>query len=196
MAWLTSGDELRYRPARVLIAGTAGSGKSTLAKRVAAILELRYVELDALHHGADWTPRLEFLEDVRGFAGGTSWVTEWQYPDARDLLAERADLLILLDLPRRRVMTRVVRRTLGRIVRRTELWNANREPPLRTIVHDRDHIIRWAWRTHAEQLPRVTECVERHPRLPVVRLRTPEQIEGWLSGPLARAEAKAAAGPL
>jgi adenylate kinase family enzyme len=114
-------------------------------------------------------------------------VTEWQYRAVRDLLAERADLLISLDLPRRLVMRRVVRRTLSRRLRHVELWNGNVEPPLRTILSDRDHIIRWAWRTHNDHAPRVTECAERHPTLPVVRLRTPGQIKKWLAGPLTRA---------
>jgi adenylate kinase family enzyme len=186
MAWLSCVDELPYRPARVLVAGTSGSGKSTLAQHLAVVLELRYVELDALHHGPNWTPRREFMEDVARFAAGSRWATEWQYPAVHELLVERADLLVLLDLPRRVVMTRIVRRTLSRRVRHTELWNGNVEPPLRTIVSDRDHIIRWAWRTHHDHLPRVTRCVERHPTLPVVRLRAPGQIEDWLAGPLER----------
>jgi adenylate kinase family enzyme len=187
MSWLSPDDELPYRPARVLVTGTSGSGKSTLARHLAAMLKLRYVELDALHHGPDWTPRPEFLEDVARFAAGPAWATEWQYPAVRELLAQRADLLILLDLPRRIVMTCVARRTLSRRLGHSELWNANVEPPLRTIVSDRDHIIRWAWRTHRDHLPRVTECLKRHPTLPVVRLRTPAQIEAWLAGPLTRA---------
>jgi adenylate kinase family enzyme len=186
MAWLRFDGELPYRPTRILVAGTSGSGKSTLAKHLAAVLELRYVELDALHHGTNWTPRLEFADDVARFAATPRWTTEWQYPAAREVLAERADLLVLLDLPRRIVTTRVVRRTLARRVRQTELWNGNLEPPLRTIVSDRDHIIRWAWRTHDDHLPRVIRCVEQHPLLPIVRLRTPRQIEDWLAGPLGR----------
>jgi adenylate kinase family enzyme len=187
MPWLSFVDELPGRPARVVIAGTPGSGKSTLAQRLAAVLDLRYVELDALHHGANWTPRPEFMDDVTRFAAEPRWATEWQYESVRELLAERADLLILLDLPRRIVMTRVVRRTLGRRVRRTGLWNGNVEPPLHTIVSDRDHIIRWAWRTHHEHLLRVTQCAAQHPTLPVVRLRTAGQTEEWLAGPLRRA---------
>ena len=188
MAWLSFDDELPYRPARILVTGTSGSGKSTLARHLAAVLELRYVELDALHHGTNWTPRPEFLEEVKRFVAGERWVTEWQYPAVRELLAERADLLILLDLPRWIVMTRVVRRTLGRRLRRTELWSANVEPPLHTILIHRDHIIRWAWRTHNDHLPRATVCVERHPTLPVVRLSTRGQIKDWLAGPLMRAQ--------
>ncbi len=35
--------------------GTSGSGKSTFARELASRLELRYVELDALHHGPNWS---------------------------------------------------------------------------------------------------------------------------------------------
>jgi adenylate kinase family enzyme len=177
MAWLTSTDELPYGPVRVLIAGTSGSGKSTLGCRLAAILDLPYIDLDALHHGANWTPRPQFVADVERFAAGSQWVTEWQYPAVRERLAERADLLILLDLPRWVVMSRVVRRTLSRRLRHLELWNGNVESPLRTIVRDRDHIIRWAWRAHSEHLPRVSSWLTQRPTLLVVRLRTPDQIE-------------------
>ena len=186
MALLTADDELPYRPARVLVAGTSGAGKSTLARHLAVTLELPYVELDALNHGAGWIPRQAFRQDVERFVAEQRWVTEWQYPVARGLLAERADLLILLDLPRWLVMTRVVRRTLSRRLRGTRLWNGNVEPPLRTIVSDRDHIIRWAWRTHPEHRQRVAELSDQHPRLPIVRLLTPAQVNTWLAGPLRR----------
>jgi adenylate kinase family enzyme len=185
--WLTAADELPYRPSRVLVAGTSGSGKSTLARGLADILDLRYIELDALHHGANWTPRPAFAIDVARIAAESRWITEWQYPAVREQLADRADLMILLDLPRWAVMTRVVRRTLSRRVRRIELWNGNLEPPLYTILSDRDHIIRWAWRTHGEHPGRVADCIARRPTLPAVRLTTPAQIPGWLTGPLTRA---------
>lgn len=46
------------------------------------IEEVQYVELDALHYGAQWLPRSRFLKDVQQFADGTRWVTEWQYPSS------------------------------------------------------------------------------------------------------------------
>ncbi|MDQ2910269.1 MAG: (d)CMP kinase [Actinomycetota bacterium] len=40
---------------RINVKGTSGSGKSTFARELASRLELRYVELDALHHGPNWS---------------------------------------------------------------------------------------------------------------------------------------------
>jgi len=148
------------------VAGASGAGKSTFARRVAAALDAPYTELDALHHGTAWVPRPEFIDCVERLSAGRRWTTEWQYPGARRILASRADLLVFLDLPRWLVMARVVRRTLSRRIRHIELWNGNFEPPLRTVIHDRDHIVRWAWRTNHENLGRVSELIERWPDLP------------------------------
>jgi len=190
MGWLAFEDELPCRPSRVLIAGTSGSGKSTLARRVAAVLDLPYVELDALHHATGWTARAEFLDDVQELCAQELWTTEWQYPEARSLLAARADLFVFLDLPRPLVMARVVRRTLSRRLRHTNLWGGNVEPPLHTIFRDPEHIVRWAWRTHAQNARRVADLAEQQPELPIVRLTSPGEIQRWVAGRLTDAGAK------
>lgn len=96
---LSAVDPLPQRPRRIVIAGVSGTGKTTLARRVAAITGVPHTEIDALFHGAGWTPRPEFLGDVRALVAGDTWITEWQYGDARPLIAERMDLLVWLDLP-------------------------------------------------------------------------------------------------
>lgn len=164
-------------PRKVLVAGTSGSGKTTLARRVSEVLGIPHVEIDALFHGPDWTPRQEFVADVERFTAEPAWVTEWQYREVRDLLAERADLMLWLDLSRSTVMTQIVKRTWRRRRQRLELWNGNVEPPFRTFVTDRDHIVRWAWRTHPTTAERVAAV---RPDLPVVRLRSHAEADRWL----------------
>jgi adenylate kinase family enzyme len=180
-------DPLPYRPRRVLVAGTSGSGKTTLARVIAAELGNPYVELDALHHGPRWTPRPEFADEVARLVEQPAWVTEWQYKTVRELLLDRADCLVWLDLPRAVVMGRVVRRTVRRSLRREVLWGGNVEPPLRTFLTDPDHIVRWAWRTHGRTRDKIAAARRRRPELPVVRLARPAEVAVWVAGPLSAA---------
>ena len=119
---------------------------------------------------------------MRALVDGEAWVTEWQYSLARPLLAERADLLIWLDLPFLRVaLPRVIRRTVRRRRRRQELWNGNVEPPLVTFFTDPEHIVRWAWSTRHTYRERVPRADAEHENLVVVRLRSQREVDAWLS---------------
>jgi adenylate kinase family enzyme len=169
------------RPRRVLVSGISGAGKTTLARRLSARWDLPYHELDALHHGPGWTPRAEFAADVRRFAAEDRWITEDQYHGLLgDLLWERADTVIWLDLPRRTIMWRVVRRTVRRLVLRTELWNGNRER-LRDWARP-SHPIWWAWSRAASRSREIAERAARFPEVTVVRLRTAREARRWLAG--------------
>ncbi|MGN5238246.1 MULTISPECIES: AAA family ATPase [unclassified Rhodococcus (in: high G+C Gram-positive bacteria)] len=169
------------RPCRIVVAGTSGSGKTTLSARLGDALGIEHIEIDGLHHGPNWTPRPSFVADVEDFTSQPYWVTEWQYTVVRPLLAERADLMIWLDLPRPVVMRQVIRRTLRRRVRREVLWNGNVEPPLHTIFTDRTHIIRWSWSTYGLFPERIREVLQRRPELPIVRLTSRRDIDGWMA---------------
>jgi adenylate kinase family enzyme len=189
MPLLGASDLLPHPPRRVLVAGTSGAGKSTLASAAAAQLGLPYVELDSLFHGPQWTPRPEFLDDVRAFSRRPTWVTEWQYKDARPMLLEHADTLVWLDHPRRVVMRRLVLRTARRRLTGEELWNGNSEPPLSTLFTDPEHLLRWAWKSHGRMRDKVTAILagEHAQRLAVVRLRGQREVDEWRAGPLRRA---------
>jgi adenylate kinase family enzyme len=182
LAW---DDPLPGRPRRVLVTGTSGSGKTTLAAALSARLDIPHTDIDGLFHGPEWVPRPEFAADVAALAARDEWVTEWQYSGVRTLLLARAELLVWLDLTRAAVLRQVVPRTLRRRVRRMELWNGNLEPPLWTFVIDRDHIVRWAWRTHPKTAARVLRVLASDDPPVVVRLRTRRQVHGWLDGPVA-----------
>lgn len=184
MPLLGPSDALPHRVSRVIVAGTSGSGKTTLAAHIAEALAVPHVEIDALFHGPGWTPRPSFIEDVHRFSATPAWVTEWQYGSVRAHLSERADLVVWLDLPHAEVMWHVIHRTLKRRLRRERLWNGNIEPPLRTFLTDREHIVRWAWRTRRKSATRIRALLHERPDRIVVRLRSHDDAATWLRGPL------------
>jgi adenylate kinase family enzyme len=181
---LSADDPLPLRPQRVLIAGVTGSGKTTLGRRIEQLWNLRHIEIDALFHGPDWTPRPTFLDDVRAFAAEERWVTEWQYTSkgTNQILAPRAQLALWLDYPYRVVRSRLLRRTLSRRILRTRLWNGNVEKPIwRMLSEDpEENILRWQTNTLHIWDERMPHVVEDFPHLTIVRLRHPRETERWL----------------
>jgi adenylate kinase family enzyme len=136
---------------RVSVVGNSGSGKTTLARRIAEQLCVPCLELDSIHHQADWQPldADKFRATVAEHTVRDGWVVDGNYSSVQDIVWSRADTVIWLDLSRATVMRQVLGRTLRRAVTREELWNGNREP-LRnflTLAPD-ESVIAWAWTRH------------------------------------------------
>jgi len=195
---LTADDPLPFRPERVLIAGVTGSGKTTLARRIAEQWDLAHHEIDALHHGPNWTPRPSFLDDVRAFAATDRWVTEWQYTSKGTdaIMTPRAQLGIWLDYPWRIVRTRLLRRTFSRSILRTEMYNGNVEKPIWDwFKKDQEEtILQWQTKTRRKWDERMPRVENEFPHLTVVRLRHPRETERWLKAVRRAQEAGAVSG--
>ena len=166
---------------RVAVVGTSGSGKTTLARALAARFDLPYVELDAVHHLPGWQerPAEEFRAIVEERLRGGRWVVDGNYTSRLGhRVIDDAELVVWLDLPRRTVTQRVVRRTLRRVVTREELWNGNREPWTNLYSRDpRRNIILWSWTTHTTNRGRYAAVADER----WVRLRSPAEEKRWLS---------------
>ncbi|MBO3749300.1 hypothetical protein J5X84_24745 [Streptosporangiaceae bacterium NEAU-GS5] len=136
---------------RISIVGNSGSGKTTLASRLAQALDLPHIELDAWKHQPGWEPRP--VAEMRAMVGAAiaedGWVIDGNYSEVRDLIWARADTIVWMDPPRRTVMRQIIWRTLGRVARRRELWNGNRERWRNFFAfHPQESVIAWAWTRH------------------------------------------------
>jgi adenylate kinase family enzyme len=144
---------------RISVVGSGGSGKTTLARAVARALGIPHLELDSVYHQANWQPLEEslFRARVGEFIAADAWVTDGNYSAVRDLIWQRADTVIWIDLPRRTVMRQLVGRTLRRMATRQELWNGNTEPwrDLFSLDPSRSIIV-WVWTKHNELVERFT----------------------------------------
>ena len=166
---------------RIVVKGASGSGKTAVAARLAADLGVRRVELDALHHGPNWSepPLEEFRRRVEEATAASGWVVDGNYDSKLgELVLRRAELVVWLDPPLRTILARLWRRTSGRIRDRTELWSGNRES-WRNALRGRYSLFLWAIRTH-RRLRR--ELPERCYRLgvPVLRVRSPVELDELL----------------
>jgi adenylate kinase family enzyme len=165
---------------RIVVAGITGSGKSTLARSIAAQRGLPFVELDGFVEGPGWTVLPDFPERIAQLAAGEAWVTDnlW-YPEVEQLLLERADTVVWLDLDRAVILRRLAVRTLRRgLPPRPALVNGNKErlwavllrsSPFRTALHQHAR-----YRRHLEDVLAGIDA-------DVVRLRSPAEVSAWLS---------------
>ncbi len=167
---------------RVNVKGTSGSGKSTFGRELAERLGLPYVELDALHHGPNWSEPTdeEFRARVRVAmdASPDGWVIDGNY-EAKlgDTLTGAADTIVWLDLPLRLKLRRVARRTRERIRDDVELWNGNKES-WRNALWGRESLFAWLIRGHFRHRRNWPRRYGSDPRF--IRLRSVEEARAWL----------------
>jgi adenylate kinase family enzyme len=179
-------DDSAHRLARVVVQGASGSGKTTLATALASKLGTGHLELDGLYQQANWIPLdlEEFRVRVQQFAEEPRWVVDGNYRHVRDILWPLATMIVLIDLPKRVVMTRVIKRTFLRIMKREELWNGNRESWRNALSRDpMNNIILWSWTTYSryhDEVPR--EALDAVGAERIVMLKSARDVRRFLEG--------------
>jgi adenylate kinase family enzyme len=169
-------------PRRISVKGTSCAGKSTFGAELARRLDLAFVELDALHHGPNWSAPTneEFRATVRAVmeSAPKGWVIDGNYDSKLgDTVIAAADTIVWLDLPLQVKMRRLWGRTLHRIRNDVELWGGNRET-WRDQFFSRETIFFWTVRFHIEHRREYPTRFGHDPRF--VRLRSDADVRRWL----------------
>ena len=99
----------------------------------------------------------------------------------RDIPLARADLIVGLDLPRRLSFGRLLRRTVGNIVRHRSLCNGNHETWRGTFL-SYDSILVWHFKSFRRKRRRM-RAWQADPEFPIaiVLLRSPREVRRWFA---------------
>lgn len=167
---------------RVVVVGGPGSGKSTTSARLADRLGAPHVELDALWWQPNWTPAgaEAFTESLRTVISAEAWVLDGNYYDvgAVALVWPEADTLVWLDPPRWVAIVRTLRRSIHRVVRRTELWSSNRQGIETLTPASTVRLIR-RWPSYSARVEELVTSGD-FPTLTVIRVRNRRDLEAIL----------------
>lgn len=164
---------------RIAVIGTSGSGKTTLSRTLAARLGISHIELDAHYHRKNWTetPWEIFRDTVNSSLQAERWVCDGNYLSRADQL-RMADLVIWLDYPFSIVITRILKRTIKRLLTKEELWNGNKETW--SMALSKNSIVLWVLQTYwkrKRELPDVLASL----KCPSITFAHPRQTRLWLS---------------
>lgn len=173
---------------RIVVVGSSGSGKTTFSKRLSELTGLPHLEMDSVFHRGGWNRQQgdRFRKEVAGFAAGSGWIIDGNYTShgTTDVVWPRADAFIWLDPPRRVVMTRVIGRTLRRVITREELWEGVREPWTNLYRLDPErNIVVWAWTRYEHVRKKYQSCLTSGAweHADVHRLRSRYEVERFLA---------------
>ncbi len=164
-----------------MVYGVTGAGKSTLARRIGERLGLPYHAMDDLTWEPGWVEVSDKIQRdrVRTVCAGDAWVIDAAYAKWADLVLARADLIVGLDLPRWVSWSRLLRRSIGSIVRRRPTCNGNVETFRDTFLSRNSLLL-----LHVGSVRRKRERMRRwqaDPAAPeTVLLRSPAEVERWL----------------
>jgi adenylate kinase family enzyme len=168
-------------PDRVLVYGVTGSGKSTAAVSIGARTGLPVTLVDELTWLPGWVPvdtavQRQMIGEV---VEGERWLLDTAYGAWLDLVLPRAELVVGLDYPRWLSLSRLVRRTVSRVITKEPMCNGNVET-WRAIVA-RDSILVWHFRSFARKRARMRAWAASPDGPQVLLFRRPRELEAWIA---------------
>lgn len=90
------------QPQRILVIGCPGSGKSTLARQIQTVVPIPLIHLDQVFWSPGWVEKTpeEFDQKLDEILQTSTWIIDGNYNNSLNRRMEKAELLIVYDLPR------------------------------------------------------------------------------------------------
>lgn len=170
---------------RIAVVGVTGCGKSTMAEQLAGILNLEFIELDALYWKPGWvdSTREDFREKVETAIQAPRWALAGNYGMVRDLVWSRAEAIVWLDYSFGLVFGRLLRRTWVRWRTKELLWGTNYEPLwVHLKLWSKDSLINWMFQTYWRRKRTYPQffALPEYSHLKVFRFTQPREANAWL----------------
>lgn len=163
---------------RIAIIGPSGAGKSTLARTLGERTGLPVFHIDTIHWKPGWVESAQ--EDTRavveGIARGDRWILDGNYSSSFRTRMARADMVVFLDLPRRRYFPRIFRRMIR--------YYGRTRPDLAPECPERFdwEFVVWVWNFHRDSRQRILAALDESDGNFVLHtLRTPSDVRRFIA---------------
>lgn len=169
---------------RINVIGTSGSGKTTFSRQLAEILNIPFIEMDALYWGPNWRPAEEedFHFRLSEALSKPDWVLDGNYSRTTQLKWKRVEAVIWLDFSFPRTLFQAISRAGQRLRSQQELWpdTGNRES-LR-MLFSKDSIVLWTITSYRSRKQKIHSWMRdpTYQHIQFHQLRSPQDAAAFL----------------
>lgn len=170
---------------RVNVIGTSGSGKTTFGRQLAEILNIPFIEMDALFWGPNWST----LDDALLFSrladtlDGDHWVLDGNYSRTTPIKWQRVEVVIWLDFSFPRTLFQAVSRAAQRLISKEELWPGTGNRETLQMLFSKESIVLWTITSYRRKRKHIikTMAAPEFQHIQFHRLRSPAETSAYLN---------------
>jgi len=169
---------------RINVIGTSGSGKTTFGRELARVLQIPFIELDAIFWGPDWSEPedSELFSRLSNALAGNNWVLDGNYSRTLDIKWKRVQVVIWLDFSFPRTVYQAVKRALSRLISQQELWPETGNRESLKMLFSRDSIVLYTIQTYARRKKKIQGYISSGQYQSIIfhRIKSPKQAKIFL----------------
>jgi adenylate kinase family enzyme len=169
---------------KINVVGTSGSGKTTFGKQLAEILNILFIELDAIYWGPQWSGPTdqELFSRLREALKADSWVLDGNYSRTEDIKWEHIEAVIWLDFSFPRTVYQAILRAITRLHNQEELWSGTGNRESLRMLFSRDSIVLYTIQAYGRRKKKYHSYIgsDEYSHIHFHRLRSPREANQFL----------------
>lgn len=146
---------------RVNVIGTSGSGKTTFGRQLADILNIQFIELDAIFWGPNWSHlddenlKSQLIEALKG----DQWVLDGNYSRTTPIKWKRVEVVIWIDYSFPRTLLQAINRAIQRLFSREEIWPGTGNRETFRMFFSKESIVLWTITTYHRRRKKILKLM-------------------------------------
>jgi len=169
---------------RINVIGTSGSGKTTFGRELSSVLQIPFIEMDAIFWGPGWSEPddIELFPKLSAALSGENWVLDGNYSRTLDIKWKRVECVIWLDFSFPRTVWQAVKRAISRLISQQELWPGTGNRESLKMLFSRDSIVLWTIQTYTRRKRKIQEYITSGQYRSIIfhRIQSPKQAKQLL----------------